>query len=48
MSNLSVNRSEPEALVRTVEAADLSPFAVRARVVYKAMVRNESKTKRSL
>lgn len=47
MSNIPVNRSVPEALHRTVETADLSPLAVRTRVVYKAVVKNESKTKRS-
>lgn len=39
MSNLSVNRSEPEALDRAVEIPNLSPFVVRARWVFKAMVR---------
>lgn len=47
MSNLPVNRSEPEDLDRTVEAADLSLLAVRTRVVYTAVVKNESKIKRS-
>ncbi len=39
MSNLSLNRSEPEVGDRAVETTDLSPFVVRARLVFKAMVR---------
>lgn len=39
MSNLSVNRSEPEVGDRAVELTNLSPLAVRARLLFKAMVR---------
>ncbi|MBB6670104.1 DUF6220 domain-containing protein [Cohnella nanjingensis] len=39
MSNLSVNRSEPEVGDRAVEMTNLSPLVVRARLVFKAMVR---------
>ncbi|TDF94822.1 DUF6220 domain-containing protein [Paenibacillus piri] len=39
MSNLSVNRSEPEVGDRAVEITNLSPLVVRARLVFKAMVR---------
>lgn len=38
MSNLSVNRSKPEAGDRSAELTTLSPFVVRARLVFKAMV----------
>jgi len=38
MSNLSVNRSKPEAGDRAAELTTLSPFVVRARLVFKAMV----------
>jgi len=37
MSNLSVNRSKPEAMDRAAEIVNLSPLAVRARMVFKAM-----------
>lgn len=39
MSNLSVNRSEPEAVDGAVERTNLSPLVVRARMVFRAMVR---------
>ncbi|WP_156157920.1 hypothetical protein [Gordoniibacillus kamchatkensis] len=39
MSNLSVNRSEPEGGDRAAEITNLSPLVVRARLVFKAMVR---------
>ncbi|NOU72668.1 hypothetical protein GC098_14755 [Paenibacillus sp. LMG 31458] len=39
MSNQSVNRSEPEAGDRAVEITNVSPLVVRARMVFKAMVR---------
>lgn len=39
MSNLSVNRSDPEAPDRVVEITNLSPLVVRARLVFKGMVR---------
>lgn len=39
MSNLSVNRSEPEVGDRAVEITNLSPLVVRARLVLKAMLR---------
>jgi len=38
MSNLSVNRSKPEAGDRAAEMTHLSPFVVRVRLVFKAMV----------
>lgn len=38
MSNLSVNRSEPEVGDRAGEITNLSPLVVRARLVFKAMV----------
>jgi hypothetical protein len=38
MSNLSVNRSEPKVEDRAVEITNLSPFVVKARLVFKAMV----------
>ncbi|WP_135557139.1 DUF6220 domain-containing protein [Paenibacillus cymbidii] len=39
MSNLSVNRSEPEVGDRTAETTRLSPFVVRARWVFQALAR---------
>ncbi|MFM1651955.1 DUF6220 domain-containing protein [Brevibacillus sp. B_LB10_24] len=39
MSNLTVNRGETEEGDRTVEITNLSPLVVRARFVFKAMVR---------
>ncbi|MFF2445714.1 DUF6220 domain-containing protein [Neobacillus sp. NPDC058068] len=39
MSNLSVNRSKPEAGDHAVEVTNLSPLVVRARMVFKAMLR---------
>lgn len=38
MSNLSVKSSKPEAGDRAAEITTLSPFVVRARLVFKAMV----------
>lgn len=38
MSNLSVNRSEPEVGNNAAEITNLSPFVVRARLAFKAMV----------
>lgn len=38
MSNVSVNRSEPEVGARAAEVTNFSPFVVRARLVFKAMV----------
>ncbi|AZU61934.1 DUF6220 domain-containing protein [Neobacillus mesonae] len=39
MSNLSVNRNEPEVGGREEEVTNLSPFVIMARMVFKAMVR---------